>query len=140
MGNVNSDVASLRVDDESGSIVNLTGGTGTVNSIGLGGGQALLDDTGVGDSRHTVVKGLATATEITVGGFVNSTTEAIVTPLLDGTSITKTIGIGLVSGQYLNGEAWPRDVSIDVGIDALQTWSVTFQAQDGLTRTSVVAT
>lgn len=139
MGNENSDVASFRVDNESGTITNLTGGTGTVNSIGLSGGQALLDDTGVGDSRHTVVKGLASATEVTVGIYVNSTTEAIFTPLLDGTSITKTIGVGLVSGQYLNGEAWPRDVSMDVGIDALQTISCTFQASDGLTRTSVVA-
>jgi hypothetical protein len=139
MGNINSDVASFRVDNESATIVNLTGSTGTVNSIAPSGGQVLLDDTGVGDSRHTVVKGLANATEITVNGYVNSTTEAIFTPLLDGTSITKTIGIGLVSGQYLNGEAWPRDVSFSVGIDELQTWSCTFQAADGLTRTSVAA-
>lgn len=139
MGNVNSDIASFRVDNESASIVNLTGGTGTVNSVSLDGGQGLIDDTGVGDSRHTVVVGLATATEVTVNGFINSTTEAIFAPLLDGTSITKTIGVGLVSGQYLNGEAWPRDVSFSVGIDELQSFSCTFQAQDGLTRTSVVA-
>lgn len=140
MGNLNSDVASFRVDDESASITLVSGDTGTVNSVGLSGGQALLDDTGIGDSRHTVVKGLANATEVTIGLYVNSTTEAIFSPLLDGTSITKTIGVGLVSGQYLNGEAWPRDVSFSVGIDALQTISCTFQAQDGLTRTSVVAT
>jgi hypothetical protein len=139
MGNVNSDIASFRMDDENPTLVVLTGGTGTVNSVSLNGGQGLIDDTGIGDSRHTVVVGLASATEVTVNGFINSTTEAIFAPLLDGTSITKTIGVGLISGQFLNGEAWPREVSFGVGIDELQTFSCTFQAADGLTRTSVAA-
>lgn len=137
MAHVNSDVASVRVDDSTAAIAVISG---SVNSITINGGQALLDDTGMGDARHTVVAGLANATDVTLNGYLDSTTEAIFSPVLDGTSITKTIGIGLVSGQFLNGEAWPRDVSLGAGIDELSTWSVTFQAQNGLTRTSVAAT
>jgi hypothetical protein len=85
------------------------------------------------------VRGLASATDVTVNGFLNSTTEAIYAPWLDGTSVLVTIGVGLISGQFLNGEAWPREVSFSVGIDELQTFSVTYQASDGLTRTSVAA-
>jgi hypothetical protein len=137
MAHVNSDVASFRCDDSTATIADISG---SVNSVSVDGGQALLDDTGIGDSRHSVVKGLANATTVTVNGWVDSTSEAIFSPVLDGTSITKTIGVGLVSGQYLNGEAWPESVSFSVGIDELQTWSCTFRAQNGLTRTSVVAT
>ncbi len=137
MAHVNSDIASVRVDDSAASIAIISG---DVNSVSVDGGQALLDDTGVGDSRHTVVAGLANATTVTMNGWVNSTTEAIFSPVLDGTSITKTIGIGLVSGQFLNGEAWPEAVTFGIGIDELQTWSCTFRAQDGLSRTSVAAT
>ena len=136
MGHANSDVASFRVDDSTGQIVEISG---SVNNATIDGGQALLDDTGLGDSRHTSVKGLGNATTVTVNGFLNSTTEAIFAPVVDGTSITKTIGAGLVSGQYLNGESWPESVTLGVSIDALSTWSCTFRAQDGLTRTSVVA-
>jgi hypothetical protein len=137
MAHVNSDVASFRVDDSTAQIVVLSG---SVNNVTVDGGQALLDDTGLGDSRHSVVKGLANATTVTANGFLDSTSEAIFSPILDGTSITKTIGIGLITGQYLNGEAWPESVTLGVSIDALSTWSCTFRAQNGLTRTSVVAT
>lgn len=137
MAHVTSEVASVRVDDATATIATISG---SVNSIDVSGGQGLLDDTGMGDGRHTVIAGLGNATIVTLNGFLDSTTEAIFAPVTDGTSITKTIGIGLVSGQYLNGEAWPESVSLGSTIDAISTWSCTFQAQNGLTRTSVVAT
>ena len=134
MGHVISDAASFKMDNASASI---TAVSGSVNAITIDGGQELVEDTGVDDTRRTVVAGLANATTVTVNGWLDSTTEAITTPILDGTSITKTIDIGLISGQYLSGEAWPEAVSHGVSIGALTTWSVTFRASNGLTRTSV---
>lgn len=137
MAHVNSDAASFRLDDATGSIAIISG---SVNSLTMDGGQALLDDTGLGDTRHTVVAGLANATTVTCNGWLDSTSEAIFAPLLDGTSITKTIGVELITGSYWNGEAWPEAVSFSANIDALQTWSCTFRASNGLTSTSVAAT
>lgn len=131
-----SDAASLRVDDATATIANISG---SVNSVTVDGGQELLEDTGLGDARRTVVAGLGTATNVTVNGMLDSTTEAIFAPITDGTSITKTIGVGLVSGQFLNGEAWPEAVQLAGNVGQISTWSVTFRAQNGLTRTSVAA-
>jgi hypothetical protein len=134
MGHVISDIASFKMDSSTGVIKTVSG---SVNAITIDGGQELVEDTGIGDTRRTVVAGLANATTVTVNGWIDSTTEAITTPILDGTSITKTIDIGLVSGQFLSGEAWPEAVSHGISVGALTTWSITFRASNGLTRTSV---
>jgi hypothetical protein len=137
MGHVQSDVASFRIDDSTGAIAVISG---SVNSVSMDGGQELLEDTGLGDSRRTVVAGLGSASNASVNGMLDSTTEAIFGPLTDGTSITKTVGIGFVTGQYLNGEVWPESVTLAMNAGEISTWSVNLRAQDGLTRTSVVAT
>jgi hypothetical protein len=137
MGHVQSDVASFRIDDSTGAIAVISG---SVNSVSMDGGQELLEDTGLGDSRRTVVAGLGAASNASVNGMLDSTTEAIFGPLTDGTSITKTVGIGFVTGQYLNGEVWPESVTLAMNAGEISTWSVNLRAQDGLTRTSVVAT
>jgi hypothetical protein len=137
MGHVQSDVASFRIDDSTGAIAVISG---SVNSVSMDGGQELLEDTGLGDSRRTVVAGLGSASNASVNGMLVSTTEAIFGPLTDGTSITKTVGIGFVTGQYLNGEVWPESVTLAMNAGEISTWSVNLRAQDGLTRTSVVAT
>jgi hypothetical protein len=136
MAHVQSSVASVRIDDSTASIVVISG---SVNTVSVEGGQELVEDTGMGDTRRSVLAGLSTATIINLNGFLDSTSEAIWAPVLDGTSITKTIGIGLVSGQYLNGEAWPENVTLGSNAGELTTWSASMKAQDGLTRTSVVA-
>lgn len=133
MGHVNSDVAGFWVDSETGVLTEISGSTINVNPQG---GQELLDDTGLGDSRHSMLPGLANATSVPANGYLDSTTEAIFAPLLDGTSVTKTIQVQFISGQYLSGEAWPEDVQLGSSIDALSTWSCTFTAEDGLDRTS----
>jgi hypothetical protein len=134
MAHVNSDAASFKVDDSTGAIATISG---SVNNVTVDGGTNLLDDTGLGDARHTVINGLGIATNVTVNGWLDTTTEAIFAPVVDQTSITKTIDVGLVSGQFLSGEAWPESVSLGASIDSISTWSVTFRAQDGMTRTSV---
>lgn len=134
MAHITSDVASFKVDDSAGSIATISG---SVNSVTVDGGDNLLDDTGLGDSQHSVISGLGQPTTITVNGWLDSTTEAIFAPIVGGTSITKTIDIGLVSGQFLSGEAHMTSVSLGASVDAVSTWSCTFQAQSGLTRTSV---
>jgi len=134
MTHVISDASSFKMDNSTGHITTVSG---SVNALTIDGGQELVEDTGLADTRRTVVAGLANATTVTVNGWLNSTTEAITTPILDGTSITKTIDIGLISGEFLSGEAWPETVSHGVSVGALTTWSVTFKASNGLTRTSV---
>lgn len=135
MAHRNSDAVQIKVDDSTGSIADISG---DVNSVSWSGGQNLLDDTGMNDTRHTVVKGLANASEISLNGWLDSTTQAIWSPVIDGTSITKTFGITVDDGtEWFSGEVWPRDVSISAGIDELQAWSVTLQAQNGLSSTSV---
>jgi hypothetical protein len=136
MAHVISSVASFRVDDSAAAIATISG---SVNSVSVEGGQDLVEDTGLGDSSRTTVRGLGNATVINVNGYLDSTTEAIFTPVLSGTSLTKTIGIGLVSGQFLNGEAWPTAVNVGSNMGEISTWSCTFTAQAGLTRTSVAA-
>ena len=135
MAHRNSDAVEIKIDDSTGSIVDISG---DVNSLNWDGGQNLLDDTGMSDTRHTVVAGLANASNAALNGWLNSTTELIFAPLVDGTSIVKTFGFSFDgSSVWWTGEVWPEAVTISAGIDELQAFSVTLRAQDGLTSTSV---
>lgn len=134
MAHVISDAASFWCDNAATTLTNISG---SVNNLSVDGGQNLLDDTGLSDTRHTFLPGLATGNMVSINGFVNSTTEGIFAPVLDGTSIQKTIYIGIGSGQYLTGEAYPESVQMGASVDALSTFSCTFRATNGLTRTSV---
>ena len=80
MGHVISDIGSFKMDSSTGVIKTVSG---SVNAITIDGGQELVEDTGVGDTRRTVVAGLANATTVTVNGWIDSTTEAITTPILE---------------------------------------------------------
>jgi len=134
MGHRNSDAVYVYLDNASASATNISG---DVNSLSFDGGQNLLDDTGMSDSRHTVVKGLANASNVSLNGWLDSTTEAIFGPLTDGTSITKTLWISFdTSATWWTGEVWPEAVTLGAEIDALQTWSAELRAQNGLSSTS----
>lgn len=138
MANRNSDAVQIKLDDSTGSIVDISG---DINSISWDGGQNLLDDTGMNDTRHTVVKGLANASNAALNGWLNSTTQAIFAPLVDGTSITKTYAHTFDDGvEWWTGEVWPESVTLSASIDALQAWSGGLRAQNGLTSTSVEPT
>ena len=135
MANRNSDAVYIKLDDATATIADISG---QVNSVSWDGGQVLLDDTGMSDSRHTFVKGLANASNVSLNGWLNSTTAAIFMPVIDGTSITKTFGITLDSSStWYNGEVWPEAVNVSAGTDALQAWSCNLVASNGLTSTSV---
>lgn len=136
MAHVNSQVASLRLDDATGAIATISGSTVNV-TVNDAGGTPLLDDTGLGDARHTQIFDIKIQAQGSANGWLNSTTEAIFAPLVNGTSITKTIGIGLVSGQYLNGEVFIRNVQLNQAVGSIGTWSFDYMAQTTLTRTSV---
>ena len=135
MGNRNSDAVYIYIDNASATITDISG---QVNSLSWDGGQNLLDDTGMSDSRHTVVAGLANASNASLNGWLNSTTEAIIGPLTDGTSITKTLAISFdSSATWWTGEVWPESVNLSAGVDELQAWSAELRAQNGLSSTSV---
>lgn len=135
MAHLNSDSVQIKVDDSTAAIADISG---DVNSVTWDGGQVLLDDTGMNDTRHTVVKGLANASNVTLNGWVDSTTYAIWAPVIDGTSLTKTLGITFDDGTtWYTGEVWPETITLTAGIDELQTWSAGLRAQNGLTSTSV---
>jgi len=99
----------------------------------------MLDDTGLGDTDHTVVAGLGNAKTVAVNGMLNSTTRAIFAPLAaSSTTLTKTIEIKLATGDYWTGEAWPDNVTLGLPL-GLNTFSCNFSAQSGLTGTSASA-
>ena len=135
MAHRNSDAVQIKLDDSTGSIVDISG---DINSLSWDGGQNLLDDTGMNDTRHTVVAGLANASNAALNGWLNSTTELIFGGVVDGTSITKTYGHTFDDGAtWWTGEVWPEAITISASIDGLQAFSGGLRAQDGLSSTSV---
>lgn len=136
-GHETSEVVGIAIDNSSGTLTDISG---DVNTLTWEGGQELLDDTGMGDGRHTVVAGLANASNVPLNGWVNSTIRAIFLPVVDGTSVTKTVEIKVATGEYWTGEVWPETVTgISANVGQLNTWSCTLRAQNGLTQTSVTA-
>lgn len=135
MAHENSEVIAFALDDSTGSLVDFSG---NVNSITWDGGQDLLEDTGMGDSRRTVIQGLANASNIQVNGMHDSTTRAMVAPVVDGTSVTKTVELQLASGDVWTGEVWPEQVTgVGANVGEINTWSINLRAQNGLSSTSV---
>ena len=128
MAHKTSDVASFSLDDESGVLVDISG---SINSIALNGGQSLVPDTGTSDGRRTVLGGLVDSYVYDISGWVDSTTEAIVTPIVDGTSITKTMVIELSDGAPIIGEVWPEEVKIGANMGVLQTFSMRLRLSVG---------
>lgn len=120
----------------------LDGATGTltalttyVNQASIQGAMEMLDDTALSEGVKGYVAGL-NELSIDVNGFINTTTEGIFGPLLNGTSITKTFE--LYNGiKYINGECWPGDVSFSGQAGQLQTFSAKLTIDGTINRTSV---
>lgn len=136
MAHETSRVTGFAMDNAAGALKNISG---SVNQVSMSGGTEQYEDTGLGDARHTFVPGLGTPGNINVNGYFDSTTRAIVLPLTNGTSISKTIEVKMATGEYWTGEAIAQSVQADTNMGAINTWSITFQANDGLTKTSVTA-
>lgn len=137
MAHLISSVAGFRVDNASGTITDISS---SVNSVTDSGGNALVDDTGLGQARHVEINDVDPVMTMLVNGFWNSTTEGIFGPVLEGTSVAKTVEYKTISGQYYTGEANIGPVSHSTPI-GLQTFSAEFRSSDvaGFTRTSVQA-
>ncbi len=123
---------AFSLDNAAGSLTVLTT---FVNTASLATAMEILEDTALSETVRGKVAGL-TDISVEVNGFVNSTTEGIFGPIVNGTSITKTFqwynGI-----KYINGEAWPADISFSGEAGQLQTFSTTLQVDGTINRTSV---
>lgn len=130
-----SSAAGVSLDDNTGVLVDISG---SVNSVTINGGNATVEDTGIGDAVRTEILDLGIVNSITLNGMVNTTTEAIIAPLVNGTAVQKTVQVLTISGQYLSGEANTAAVNWSIPI-GLQTWSLELRssAVTGFARTSV---
>lgn len=131
-----SKVSGFAIDNAAGTLTDISN---YVNNVDWSGGNEKYDDTGLGDTRHTQVLGLGVASQVSVNGWMNSTTRAIFAPIVDGTSVNKTIEIKLASGDFYGGECVPDATAIGLPVAALNTWSCTLSPVNGLTGTSVTS-
>ena len=98
MANETSKVSGFAVDSSTGTLVDISG---FCNNVTWTGAMEMLDDTGLGDTDHSVVAGLGNPKTVSVNGMLNTTTRPIFAPLAaTSTSITKTIEIKLTTGDY----------------------------------------
>lgn len=114
----------------------LTAITCNTNSFALRSAIDMLDDTTICDDNRSYISGMPSVT-IPLAGPLNSTIEAIVTPLLNGTSRAKTFEVFLYTGRYLNASCWPQNVEISGNAGQLQMWSMDLLVDGTINRTSV---
>ena len=123
----------FKLDNAAGTLTDITA---YVNSASIQGGADILDVTAFGASGPGVQHGLARCT-IPVNGFVNSTTEGILGPLVGvRTSTLKTAAI--YNGvRWYSGEFLPESVEFSGDPASLLTWSCNLTINGTVTRTSV---
>lgn len=136
MAHETSEITGFAMDSTpGGSLVNLSG---DINTVTVSGGKELLDDTGLGDTRRTRVPGLAGPTSVSINGWHNSTTRAIFTPDFFDSDTSRTIEVKYASGDFHSGEAYPENgTPFSSNVAAVNTFNITFTAENGLTGTSV---
>jgi len=136
-----SDIAGFRVDNQSGTLTDISG---DITQVTVNGGNGLIEDTGLGDTNRTEQRDIGAVKGVSVTGMMNSTTRAIFSPLAaKGTSVAKTIEVKLsASGatRYITGESNVGAVSISIPV-GLQTFTAEFRSTSGsgFTNTSVAA-
>lgn len=124
------------LDNASGSLTEITAST---NQVSLTGVQAILDDSVFGNRNSVYLPGIAGAT-YTLNGFVNSTIEAMLGPLIGNqTSVTKTAQFydGL---KYRYGEVYPTNIVFSGSVNTIQAWSGDFTFSGAVTRSSTTTT
>jgi len=131
-----SSAAGFSLTGEATSI--LSDISGDVNNLTINGGNGLVEDTGLGDAVRTETRDIGIVNSMSITGMVNTTTEAIFGPLINGTSVTKSVQAQLISGLYLSGTANVGPVSFSIPI-GLQTFTAEFRSSSGtgFDRTSV---
>ena len=134
MANLTSKNLGVKLDNASAAITDISG---NVNSQSLTRAVTILDDTAVGDTARTTLLGLTQPVSFTLNGWVNSTLDAILGPIMAaGTSVAKTAEFQQSSGRFYNGEFHLENITYTGDVDAVQTWSATFQSVGTVNRTS----
>lgn len=129
-----SSAAGFSIDDSTGVLADISG---SVNNMSINGGNGLIEDTGLGDSVRTEIRDVGIVNSISITFMVDSTTEAIFSPLINGTSVQKTVQAKLIDGLYLSGEAFVGPVGFSIPI-GLQTGTIELRSASstGFDRTS----
>ncbi len=133
MANKTGKDVTFKLDGADGALVALTS---HLNSVSIAAIQSILEDTALGDGEGTFLYGIAGAT-IPLGGFWNSTTEALFGPLQgNDTSKTKTFE-WYDTLKYKNGECLVSDVEVSGSPDTVLTFSASATLTGAMNRTSV---
>jgi len=123
-----SDVAGFWVDSATGVLTDISG---DINNLSINGGNALIDDTGLGDSNRTEQRDLGAVKRMSITFMMNSTTDAIFAPLVAaGTAVAKTVQAKLRTGSYISGESNVGAVSLSVPV-GMQTGTAEFSSLSG---------
>ena len=100
----------------------------------------LIEDTAMGSAERTFQNGLG-ANTLTVNGMINSTTDAIFSPLVAATtSVTKTFQWKKYTGKYFNGETLLTGIQYSGKTNSLQTFSANLTVTGAINQTSVALT
>ena len=132
-----SSAAALKLDNATGALTDISN---SVTNVETSGGNELQEVTGLGEGVRREASGLSPVNSMTLTFKVNSTTSPIFAPLVNGTSVTKTVELKLLAGTFLTGEANVGTVSFSTPI-GLQTGTAELRSSDptGFNRTSVGA-
>lgn len=133
MGNKTWKDMGLRLDSATGVLTNISS---FVNNQSLQSAITDLMTTGMGAAANTRQNGLANIS-VPVNGFLNSTTKAILNPIVNGTSVTKTFEFKQYTGAYLNGECLPTNIQFSGQPDTLELFSCTLAISGAVNSTSV---
>lgn len=123
----------FRIDGANNTLVDISP---YINNEALQSAITDLDTTGMGQTNKTRQNGMANKS-IPLNGLVNSTTEAIFGPIMNGTSVTKTFEKKMASNRYYNGEVLPTNIQFSGKPDTLQLFSATLVISGAMNRTSV---
>ena len=134
MANTTFKNMALKIDNASATLTDISS---YVNQVSLERAINLLEDTSFADSNKSVLTGLA-GTKVSLNGFVNTTTDAIIGPMINAaTSVTKTVEYRAYTGRYYNGEVLLSNIRYSGSVDNLQTFSVDATFDGAVNRTSV---
>lgn len=133
MGTLTWKTLVIKLSNASGTLTDVSCNT---NSWALRAALDMLDDTTICNDNRSYVSGMPSVT-LPLAGPLNSTIYAIVSPLLNGTSIPKTFEALIKTGTYLNGSCWPQNVEISGNAGQLQMWSMDLLVDGTINRTSV---
>lgn len=127
--------------NSTGTLV-LTDITAYVNQASMQRAINLLDDSALSDANRSVLTGLA-GTTLTINGFVNTTTDATLGPMIAAaTSVTRTFEYrafttNSTTGRFYNGEVLFSNIQYSGSVDSLQTFSADMTVDGAVNRTTV---